>query len=86
MMKAVPYFCYSHLLARISVAATAETVAPGVPAGVFDATMVPPMPSALTKVLSDADIATAKSMIAQVRGGRRERTAWLVLCPTAQAC
>lgn len=61
MFKDVPYFCYSHLLALITVAPTATTLAP-----VFDELLLPPSPLYLDKVLTPADLAEAKQLIALV--------------------
>jgi hypothetical protein len=64
MFKDVPYFCYSHLLALITVAPTATTLAPA-----FNELLLPPSPLYLDKILTPADIAQAHRQIALV-GGR----------------
>lgn len=61
MFKDVPYFCYSHLLALITVAPVTTTPAP-----VFDEQLLPPNPLYLDKVLSPADIVQARQLIALV--------------------
>jgi hypothetical protein len=62
MMKDVPYFCYSHLLALITVAAAPST--PNPPA--FNELLLPPNPLPLNRILSEADIAQARQLVAQV--------------------
>jgi hypothetical protein len=61
MFKDVPYFCYSHLLALI-------TVAPAVtrPAPAFDELLLPPSPLLIDNVLSNANLAEARRLIAAV--------------------
>jgi hypothetical protein len=61
MFKEVPYFCYSHLLALITVAPTVTGPAP-----VFDELLLPPSPLLIDNVLSVADIAQARNLIALV--------------------
>jgi len=61
MFKDVPYFCYSHLLALITVAPAVTTPAP-----VFNELLPPPNPLYLDKVLTPADIAQARQLIALV--------------------
>lgn len=58
----VPYFCHSHLLALITVGRT--TSIPNPPA--FDERLLPPNPMALDKILTHADIAAARQLVAQV--------------------
>lgn len=67
MFKAVPYFCYSHLLALIQV--TNQTLQPNPP--VFNEALVPQPPLPLERVLSDADIAEARRLIALVSPRQR---------------
>ena len=62
MFKEVPYFCYSHLLALITVAPATTGPAPA-----FNELLLPPSPLYLDKVLSPADIAQARQLIALVR-------------------
>jgi hypothetical protein len=61
MFKDVPYFCYSHLLALITVAPAVTTLAP-----VFNELLLPNSPIYLDKVLTPADIVQAHRQIAQV--------------------
>ena len=54
-MKDVPYFCYSHLLAKIQISATAPASSPQ-----FQENLAIPTPeNSLTRVLSSSDISTA---------------------------
>lgn len=64
MMKDVPYFCHSHLLSLIEVAPTTTT--PNPPA--FNELLVPssPLGGQDDVILSTADIAKARQMIAAV--------------------
>lgn len=52
MFKDVPYFCYSHLLALITVAPAVTTLAP-----IFNELLLPNSPIYLDKVLTPEDIA-----------------------------
>jgi hypothetical protein len=72
MFKDVPYFCYSHLLALI-------TVAPAVtrPAPAFDELLLPNSPMYLDKVLTPDDIAQAQRQIALVG---TDASGWQPLC------
>lgn len=63
MFKDVVYFCHSHLLALITVGTT--TSVPNPPA--FDERLIPANPMFIQKVLTPADIAAARALIAQVR-------------------
>ena len=63
MFKDVPYFCYSHLLALITVSPTVTGPAPA-----FDELLLPPSPLYLEKILTPADIAQAHRQIALVSG------------------
>jgi hypothetical protein len=62
MFKDVPYFCHSHLMSLMPIAAT-NTV-PNPPK--FDPTAVPPSPMHMEKILSTEDIAKAQAMVVQV--------------------
>lgn len=66
MMEGVPYFCYSHLLSLITVAPT--TAVPNPPA--FNELAAPPSPLYLDRVLTPADVAAARQLIALVSGCR----------------
>lgn len=62
MFKAVPCFCHSHLMSLMTIAAT-NTV-PNQPK--FDASLAPPVPMHMDKILSPADVDTAYDMVANV--------------------
>lgn len=62
MFKDMPYFCYSHLLALITVAP--ETTGP---APVFNPLLPPPQPLYIDRVLTPGDVARARQLIALVR-------------------
>lgn len=66
MFKEVPYFCHSHLLALINVAAAPSQ--PNPPQ--FNDRLLPPNPMHTDKVLTPADLAQAKAMVAAV-GARK---------------
>lgn len=67
MMKDVPYFCYSHLLARFEVSVTKPINPP-----TLDASVAPLQPvHHLKHILSDSDILSARQMIAQGKGHRQ---------------
>lgn len=67
MMKDVPYFCYSHLVARFEVSVTKPVNSP-----TLDASVAPLQPVfKLRNVLTDSDIATARQMIAEGKSHRR---------------
>jgi hypothetical protein len=61
MFKDVPYFCYSHLLALITVAPVTAGPAP-----VFDPLLAPAHPLYLERVLTLPDVARARQLIALV--------------------
>jgi hypothetical protein len=61
MFKGVPYFCYSHLLALITVAPVVTGPAPA-----FDPLLPPLHPLYLERVLAAADVARAQQLIALV--------------------
>jgi hypothetical protein len=61
MMPDVPYFCYSHLIAKITVGPALNTATVA-----FDATMAPKN-TLMEKVLSQADYTAARARIAAVR-------------------
>lgn len=60
-MPDVPYFCYSHLIAKITVASTPNVTAPK-----FDVKLSPGK-GLMGKVLNDTDIANARARISAVR-------------------
>ena len=68
MFKDVPYFCYSHLIAHVTVGTTTSVANPPV----FNELLLPPNPMPLERVLSPADIAQAKLLVAQVRPQNRQ--------------
>lgn len=63
MFKDTHYFCYSHLLALITVAATTST--PNPPA--FNELLLPPSSLYLDRVLTPDDVARARQLVALVR-------------------
>jgi hypothetical protein len=63
MFRDTPYFCYSHLLALITVAAAPST--PNPPA--FNELLLPPSPLYLDRVLTPDDVARARQLITLVR-------------------
>jgi hypothetical protein len=65
MFKEVPYFCHSHLLALINVAAAPSQ--PNPPQ--FNDRLLPPNPMLTDKILTPADLAQAEAMV--VVGARK---------------
>jgi hypothetical protein len=77
MMDGVPYFCFSHLLSLITVAPATATPNPAV----FNELAVPPSPLYLDRVLTPADVAAARQLIALVSwqpdtNGSQECCSW----------
>ena len=66
-MKAVPYFCYSHLVAKILVAATVTT-----PTSQFNPAVPAPKPVVISdQVLNASVYAQARAMVAQGKSTRQ---------------
>jgi hypothetical protein len=63
MFKDVAYFCHSHLLALLTISQTTSAPNPAV----FDDRLIPANPLFVQKVLTPADLAAARALIAQVR-------------------
>jgi hypothetical protein len=61
MFKDVSYFCHSHLLALMTIGNTVTN-----PTAAFDERQIPANPMYLQKVLTPADLAAARALIAQV--------------------
>lgn len=78
MMKDVPYFCNSHLIALMTVAAT--TIIPNPPA--FNAALLPPPPTAIRNVMSENDLAQARLLVAQVGHWGCPTAVWPSWCHT----
>lgn len=58
MFKDVPFFCHRHLMPLMTIAAT--NIVPNPP--MFNASLTPPMPMHMDKILSPADVVAAVSV------------------------